>query len=594
MNRGRMRWPAMLLVMAHFALALHYSIWNPAGEAPDEADHWAYVVYLARERSLPEGPQMTQGKHPPLAHIGAAALASLAEPAFDFLRANPDVQIQPEENWSPNFFIHTQREAFPWSGSVLAFHLARLWSVLMSTATVAAVYALANVAWPRQPGLALTAMGVAAFLPELAFLGGAVSNDSTATLFGTLSLWGALVVFRSAAANAQRRLHWALGGTGLALGLGLLAKASTVALWPAVAMAVFLGALCARLRETTRVGWKAALGAALTSWRRWLPHGALVFLPALAIAGPWLWRNWQLYGDPTGMALVRQTVDLRTTPWTWADTTWLLKGWFLSFWGKFGGAGHIPMADWVYALLAALTALSLLGYLHGWKARAPDERVALAVLATALFGAAFGVWRYSLVALGTDQGRLLFPALGAIAVLWVEGLQRWAFFRRALAAAALLALLAGLSVYGLVGVILPAMAPPKPVEWAPRLQPVEPLDFGELSLVDWSLGEEVVLYWRSNRAPTQDWRTTLRVVAEDGSLAWEWRRSPGYGRWSADRWPEGVVVEDRYVIHWPAWAGPGRYLVEVGLQVYDGEYATPLQAGQAIAAPFAPLGWIER
>jgi len=287
-------------------------------------------------------------------------------------------------------------------------------------------------------------------------------------------------------------------------------------------------------------------------------------------------------------------VDLRTTPWTWADTAWLLRGWFVSFWGKFGGAGHIPMADWVYALLAALVMLSLLGYLRGWKARASDERVALAVLATALLGMMVGMWRYSLVALGTDQGRLLFPAIGAIVVLWVEGLQRWVSFRRALAASALLAFLAGLSVYGLVGVILPAMAPPEPVAPVHRSQTAVPIDFGELSLVDWSLGEDVTLYWQSNRPPTQDWRVTLRVVAEDGSLAWEWRRSPGYGRWSTDRWPGGVVVEDRYVIRWPEWAGTGRYLVEVGLQVYEGEYATPVQTGRPAGTPFALLGWIER
>ena len=71
--------------------------------------------------------------------------------------------------------------------------------------------------------------------------------------------------------------------------------------------------------------------------------GLLVFVPALLIAAPWLLRNWQLYGDPLGMALVRQTVDLRTAPWSWADTTWLLRGWFVSFWGRFGGAGQIPL-----------------------------------------------------------------------------------------------------------------------------------------------------------------------------------------------------------------------------------------------------------
>ncbi|MFO7635616.1 MAG: hypothetical protein R6W76_23920, partial [Caldilinea sp.] len=94
--------------------------------------------------------------------------------------------------------------------------------------------------------------------------------------------------------------------------------------------------------------------------------------------------------------------------------------------------------------------------------------------------------------------------------------------------------------------------------------------------------------------PTQDWRTTLRVVAEDGSLVWEWRRSPGYGRWSTDRWPANVIVADVYPIRWPEWAGAGRYLVEVGLQPDDGAYALPMQAGQVAGEPFAMLGWMER
>ena len=46
---------ALLLVLLHLLLASAYSISNPLGEAPDETDHWAYVVYLGREQHLPEG-----------------------------------------------------------------------------------------------------------------------------------------------------------------------------------------------------------------------------------------------------------------------------------------------------------------------------------------------------------------------------------------------------------------------------------------------------------------------------------------------------------------------------------------------------------
>ena len=141
------RW-IVLILLFHLALTLAYSMVNPLGEAPDEADHWAYIVHLANERALPVGPRITQSKHPPLYHATAAAVASLGEPGNDFLRANPDVQFQPAPGWSPNFFIHTTLEAMPWRGGALAFHLVRLWSVLLSTLTVAATYALARAAFP--------------------------------------------------------------------------------------------------------------------------------------------------------------------------------------------------------------------------------------------------------------------------------------------------------------------------------------------------------------------------------------------------------------------------------------------------------------
>ena len=372
-------------------------------------------------------------------------------------------------------------------------------------------------------------------------------------------------------------------------------------LWPAVGLAIIAGAVRSRqsapFPEDQASGSAVArpsLPAPLWLWG-WLWSGLVVFAPALLIASPWLQRNWRLYGDLTGMELVRQTIDQRTTPWTWADTLWLLEGWFISFWGKFGGAGHIPMAGWVYWLLAALTVLSMAGFVRSWRRRTTDDRIAFGILGVATIGTIVGIWQYSLTALGTDQGRLLFPALGALAIFWVEGLQCWPPVRwRSRFAAALLMVLAGLGLYGLLGVIRPAMAPPPVIDPLSLPRAVEPISFGELTLLDWSIDEKVMLYWRSEQSPTQDWRVTLRVVAEDGSLVWEWRRSPGYGRWSTDRWPAGTVVEDVYVIGWPAWAGAGRYLVEVGLQPYGGEYAPLIRDGEAAEGAFAQLGWVER
>ncbi len=489
---SRQSWLLAGLLVLHLALTLAFSAVNPLGEAPDEADHWAYIVHLAQERQLPVGPAMTQSKHPPLYHAAAALIASLSEPANDFLRANPDVQFEPSPGWSPNFFIHTTVESWPWQGGVEAFHLVRLWSALLSTLAVAATYGLARVAFPRRPVLALTAAGFLAFLPEAAFIGGSANNDNAAALFGTLALLGGMIIYRD---GGRLRHGW---WTPLALGAGLLSKTSTVGVWPAVGLAILLGAASGDGQAPDNL--RQWVGACLHSWRRWIMTGLIVFGLGLLIAAPWFVRNWQLYGDPLGLANAMQTIDVRTTPWTWAETRWLLTGWFVSFWGKFGGAGHIPMPAMLYALLAVVSLASLVGLIFNLLPQ--RRRFALTpslILLVAVLGVALAMWRYSLIALGTDQGRLLYPALGAMAILFVAGLLVWAPPRReGETAVAIVGLSALLGIYALFGVVRPAFAPPAWGEGREAggmdVNSASPIvDFGTLSLVAWTLDDEPIL-----------------------------------------------------------------------------------------------------
>ena len=83
----------LLILRALFGIA--YSLATPLGEAPDEADHFAYAAYILEHHALPVGPEMTQGKHPPLYHALAALAAAGAggTPDRSFLRANPDMSF---------------------------------------------------------------------------------------------------------------------------------------------------------------------------------------------------------------------------------------------------------------------------------------------------------------------------------------------------------------------------------------------------------------------------------------------------------------------------------------------------------------------
>ncbi len=583
MRKGQQHLYAAGLIALHLLLTVAYSVIVPLGEAPDETDHWSYVVYLAEHKQLPVGPKPTQSKHPPLYHIGAALAALPAKPDFGFLRANPDIQIPPAPD-IPNFFIHTTQESWPWRDGALAFHLARLWSVLLSTATVAAAYGLMQTAFPTQGAWVLATTGVLALIPEFSMIGGALNNDNAAAFFGTLSLWGALAIYR---ARGKLAAGWWLP---IALGCGLLSKVSTLALWPTAALAILWGAFADRDRQA-----RSAAGA----WRRAIRTGLITFGGATLLAAPWLLRNWQLYGDPTGMALTRQTIDLRLAPWTWGDTIWLLRGWFLSFWGKFGVIGHLSLPDWIYLALALLTLISGVGLIkHYWRPPTPQTRHMLVLLAVTVISTMVSIWQYSLIALGTDQGRLLYPAVAPLVALFAGGLlawlpRRWQWTGTHL----LLGLFLALAIYALFWVVRPAFAPPPPVTAAElaALETTEPILFGDLALHTWQLADNPILYWQATQPIPTDLRVVLRVVAEDGTLVWDWKRSPGGGQWSTDHWPPGVVVRDGYSIRWPEWAQAGRYRVEVGVQPFGEDFLLPTRDNQAATEagqPFVFLGWL--
>ena len=99
------------LLAARLILGFAYSALIPLGEAPDEADHYAYAAFIAREHRLPTGTMMTQAKHPPLYHVLAAALinAAGADADFAFLRSNPDAGVGPARP------CQTSSSTLPWS-----------------------------------------------------------------------------------------------------------------------------------------------------------------------------------------------------------------------------------------------------------------------------------------------------------------------------------------------------------------------------------------------------------------------------------------------------------------------------------------------
>jgi hypothetical protein len=570
------------ILAARLLLGFAYSALNPLGEAPDEADHYAYAAYIGNEGRLPQGPEMTQSKHPPLYHILAAGLAKAigAEMDTTFLRSNPDVGVT-STALAPNFFIHTGLESWPWRDGALSMHLGRLVSVLAGVVLTAATYALSRAIWPGWYAGPLAAAAFVAFLPESLFIGGTMSNDMLAAMCSALALWLAL------------RARGAGGAilAGLAMGLAFLTKASTVGLWPVVCAAMLVNR---PYTKGTSVPTENGQGSSCGSGNRRLRGPAVWAVIAGAVATltalPWLWRNWRLYGDPLGWPLVLATIDRRQMPLSCGDLMALVRGWFVSFWGKTGGAGQLALPAPFYAAWVLLVLAAAAGGLIGWRRKdgGPARQVPPAgwiVLLGAPVMTVLSILSYSRVALGTDQGRLLYPALAPIAILLVLGIAGWlkprgyrwlpVSFGAGMLSIALLVLGAG--------ILLPFAPPPAPPsgEVAAATQVNE--EFGgrlQLLAYRWGAAAEggttipLTLYWSATQKSEEDLRAILRLTDASGDLVWEWKRSPGAGRFSTDRWETNRVIRDTYLV--PADALDRAADIEVGIRPFpEGEWLPP-------------------
>ncbi|MBC7223633.1 MAG: phospholipid carrier-dependent glycosyltransferase, partial [Anaerolineae bacterium] len=541
MRHGRStQWFLWAILLLHLGLSLAYGVVVPLSEAPDELSHYDYVRLVVRERRLPVATEVGEAIQPPLYYILGAALAWPIPMDLDFARSNPAFRLH-DPDAPQNLFVHGRAETFPYRGSALAFHLVRALSAVLSTLTVWAVYRGLLLLARGDQVAALGGAGFLAFVPEFCYLGGAAQNDNLAALLAACLLWRLLALVRG-------RGDWAAWAqVGVLLGLGLLAKLSLVAFLPLVG-------LVAAWRAWRMRGSGLARSAAMEAARL---GGALAL--AAAIAGWWYVRNVRLYGDPLGWALIRRAVDLQRCPWTREGVWWMLRGLFESFWGRFGGAAHVRLPLWAYLLAAGFSAVALVGAARGllswWRAGRPGWAEAagwgLVVLWLGMVGAS--LVRYTLTAQGTNQARLLYPALlPLVGVLWM-GFLHWFPRRRWPWVGGGVAGLLALANLALLAWFLPAHygvpRPPAPMEAS---LPAEPLAVfgGEIALLEARLepqevdaqGQvEVRLVWQALTDIQEDYRVSLWVQGPPGVPPWVVKGAPAGGRHPTDLWHAAQV-----------------------------------------------------
>lgn len=562
--------PLWLILALYLLLGAATSLIVPLGEAPDEVDHFLYMQYLAQERQFPilhaaaADNATMEANQPPLFYLLGALLISPVEmPETAEFPLNACYSFDPLDNGRQTFYLHTPAEQFPYTGTFLAFHLARLLSVGMGAITVWLVYRLGRQIAPTHPYIGLLAAALLAFNPQFIFITASVNNDVPTALFGAAIL---ALSLHTAAHPTQRWLPVLLG---CVVGLGLLTKFALFAFWP--------------------LAWLAAVWSVRPrSGRDVVRSGFLVIILPMLVAGWWYWRGWQLYGDPLAWQLHLQTKGaqvLRTTPLTLADFGQFVELHFQSYWALFGWL-NVQVPAWVYANLAFLTVAAVAGLFVEGKERqiAKQWRTHLPLLLNGLAVVAIyaSLFRYiQTINWSGYQGRLAYAAAGPLAVLLAVGLARWV--RHSSVGKWLVPVgMAGLAIGSLFFVLLPAYARPAVYQSAPPEGQVCARFEGGLMLEGYELPEQVVagqetavsLYGYALFAADAPQTVVVQLLGRDGLVVGQ-----GAAEW---QWQKGEAISLTLPIHIANDAQPTRAVWQTGLQTNSGAWQMATSANGRI------------
>ena len=437
-----------IIVMAYLAIAAQYAARTPAWQVPDEPAHYNYVRAIVENRALPV---LNFGDY------DQAFNQQFTNPAN-----TPDLSIDPlryEFHQPPLYYLLAAPIYAITGGNLLTL---RLVSVAFGGALIVVAFLIVREITPARPELALGTAAFVAFVPQHVAMMAGVNNDSLAELLLALILFQTLRVLRLRAEGELKELF----ALGVLLGLGLITKTTDYLAVPVVCVAVL-----------TRVAYRLSLIAdrsvSLVT-RHSSPatrHLSLVFAPALLLGSLWWLRNLGAYGGFDILGLARHNAVVVGQPLT---SDWIagmgfgpflasaLTTTFHSFWGQFGWMG-VPMPEWVYLGLGALSIAAVVGWL--WTLREahinpilPHPHTLLFLLTLLAFAAY--IW-YNLTFV-QHQGRYLFPALIPLGLVFAIGIDRGTrLLPRPIGMAVYVGVFAGLAVldvYALYRFILPTLS----------------------------------------------------------------------------------------------------------------------------------------
>jgi 4-amino-4-deoxy-L-arabinose transferase-like glycosyltransferase len=548
-----MRKDLLILIVTFVIVATAWNVLVPPYENLDEVEHAEVVRHIATTGRLPvHGEAQAAGYHvrqeasqPPLYHILAAGWVRLWGLSGDphrpqavpgnVVECGPTGTFYNKATW-----VHAPGQE--WIGSHLTLHILRLFSTLLQTATVAGVWALARRIFRTGPAPWLAA-GFVAFNPQFLLVASGVNNDNAVT---PLATWGLVLAYDLWDKGPTYRRVALFGVIG---GLAALSKLSGLAL-------VGLGGLALLLH-----GWQHKMPL-----RRIIGWGCLMALPVFILVAPWMARNLRLYGDPTALAPMLEEVGRRTYPIAFSEITPML----LSYWGQMPCSFYPRAVYWPYFLAIAE---GLVGVVAGWRRFDRRQKMALTLSAVWFVVIVIAWLRWNSITPATG-GRLLFPAIAALALILAAGLS--ALIRAQSVLTRLWA--AALPIWAVVvlcaGPVTLFAAPAQQSTIAPIPNTVT-MVFGDaillrgyevhvtearlacvLASTDYCRPAlDVTLYWQATKPVPDNLTLALQLVSPvpgETDLRLNYHHWPGRGNLPTSLWLLGKVIHDHYVLPIPA------------------------------------------
>jgi len=273
-------------------------------------------------------------------------------------------------------------------------------------------------------------------------------------------------------------------------------------------------------------------------------------------------RNYQLYGEPTGVQRMnelwggrdpRESFGLAVSeiPYAWS-----------SFWGRFG-YGQIPLPDWIYTGALIVTLIGLVGLVIAFARRQFDriqtKQLGLVIFSALLFAAA--LFGYMMSSTAGPMGRFYFPGLSAFGLLLALG---WTTLfnlretRRSLLMTRYAIPLAAcaLALVAFFGYFIPAYAAPQKIDPRSIAQPLNITFDGQIELLRAEVDRvsaqpgdpiKVTLYWRAWQPIDRAYVEFVHLVDGQGVMVAQRDTWPGRGMYPTTLWQPGEVIADSFV-----------------------------------------------